>query len=168
MFDRRSVLSLGIGWVATASIGRLHAQSGFPDRPIKIIMPYAAGGFSDVLIRVIDEVLRERIKQPIVIENRTGANGLVAYQAGADAAPDGYTMTFVGASLSSTLAVSRRPYDLDKHYRIVSGIWQTVNLLVVNAESKIRTVGDLIVQAKATPGVPYTSVGIGSGGHRLS
>jgi tripartite-type tricarboxylate transporter receptor subunit TctC len=128
-------------------------------------MPFAAGGYSDVLLRVIGEVFLEKLKQPIVVENRTGANGFLAYQAAADSPGDGYTLTMLSNSTAGSLAIQRRPNDIDKKFRFLGSLWDLPNVVVVRSDSKIKSMADLIAHAKAQPGFAYTSVGMGSAGH---
>lgn len=92
----QSALSTLVG-VMTPSLG--WAQQAFPTRPLKFISPYAAGGFTDVVIRVVGEGMSAKLQQPVVVENKTGANGLIALNATADATPDGYTVR-TGATIS--------------------------------------------------------------------
>src|SRR5215213_5452412 len=90
--SRRSVLA-GMAGLAAAPFARAWAQA-YPDRPINLIVPFAAGGSTDILARIVGEHLRQSLKQPIVIENRTGASGNIGTAAAARALPDGYTLLF--------------------------------------------------------------------------
>jgi tripartite-type tricarboxylate transporter receptor subunit TctC len=126
----------------------------FPSRSIKIVVPFPAGGPSDVLARMIGQKMSEDWGQPVVIENRVGANTLLGAQQVAKAAPDGYTLLM---AIDSTLTMNQYlyrtpPYDPFNDFVPITLTAKTMLLLVVNAASEVRSVGDLIAKAKAQPG----------------
>ena len=126
----------------------------FPTRAIKIVVPFPAGGPSDVLARMIGQKMSEDWGQPVVIENRPGANTVLGAQQVAKAAPDGYTLLM---AIDSTLTMnqylySTPPYDPLNDFAPITLTAKTMQLLVVNAASDVKTVKDLISRAKAQPG----------------
>src|SRR6185369_13897188 len=126
----------------------------FPTRAIKIVVPFPAGGPSDVLARMIGQKMSEDWGQPVVIENRPGANTVLGAQQVAKAAPDGYTLLM---AIDSTLTMNQYlyrtpPYDPFSDFAPVTLTAKTMQLLIVNAASDVKTVRDLIAKAKAQPG----------------
>jgi tripartite-type tricarboxylate transporter receptor subunit TctC len=149
-----------IGWgalVALAfSVGAAAQErpEGFPSRAIKIVVPFPAGGPSDVLARLIGQKLSEAWGQAVVVENRPGANTVIGAQIVAKASPDGYTLLM---AIDSTLAMNQflyrnPPYDPINDFVPVTLVAKTIQLLMVNAASDVRSVGALIARAKAAPG----------------
>jgi tripartite-type tricarboxylate transporter receptor subunit TctC len=130
------------------------AQTPYPDRPIHIVVPFPAGGPSDVMARLIGEKMGADFGQGVVIDNRPGANTLVGAELAAKAAPDGYTLFM---AIDSTLVMnpylySKLPYDPIKDFTPITLVAKTMDLLVVNATSDTKTAKDLIAKAKAQPG----------------
>jgi tripartite-type tricarboxylate transporter receptor subunit TctC len=128
--------------------------ASYPNRPIRIIVPFPAGGPSDVLARIIGQRLSEDWKQPVTVENRVGANTVIGAQAAAAAPGDGYTLLM---AIDSTLTMNQflykhLPYNPLQDFVPVSVVAKTVVLLMVNASSDIKTVGDLIAKQRAAPG----------------
>jgi tripartite-type tricarboxylate transporter receptor subunit TctC len=126
----------------------------FPSRSIKIVVPFPAGGPSDVLARMIGQKMGEDWGQPIVIENRVGANTVLGAQQVAKAAPDGYTLLM---AIDSTLTMNQYlyrtpPYDPFNDFAPITLTAKTMMLLIVNAASDVKSVKDLIAKAKAQPG----------------
>lgn len=129
------------------------SAASYPNRPIRIIVPFPAGGPSDVLARIIGQKLSEDWKQPVLIENRVGANTVIGAQAVATAPGDGYTLLM---AIDSTLTMNQYlykslPYD-PMDFVPITTVAKTMLLLMVNASSDIRTVADLIAKQKAEPG----------------
>jgi tripartite-type tricarboxylate transporter receptor subunit TctC len=143
------------------------AEQAWPNRPIKLIVPYAAGGGSDVIARAIASRLSERLGQPIVIENKTGAGGVLGFDAVAKAAPDGYTLAFSTTAYSTNAAAGKKlPYDAAKDFVPVGEIGATPLFIVVAKDSPFKTLRELLDHAKGKPGsVNYGSSGIGSMSH---
>jgi tripartite-type tricarboxylate transporter receptor subunit TctC len=126
----------------------------YPARAIHIIVPFPAGGPSDVLARLIGDRMSVDFKQAVVVENRPGANTVIGAEAAAKAAPDGYTLLM---AIDSTLVMNqylykKLPYDPIGDFAPISVVAKTVGLLVVNAQSDIKSVKDLVAKAKAAPG----------------
>jgi tripartite-type tricarboxylate transporter receptor subunit TctC len=128
--------------------------AGYPNRAIKIVVPFPAGGPSDVLARMIGQKLTEDWGQPVIVENRPGGNTVLAAQQVAKAAPDGYTLLM---AIDSTLTMNQYlyrtpPYDPLNDFAPVTLTAKTMQLLIVNAASDVKSVKDLIAKAKAQPG----------------
>jgi tripartite-type tricarboxylate transporter receptor subunit TctC len=128
--------------------------ASYPNRPIRVIVPFPAGGPSDVLARIIGQKLGEDWKQTVTVENRVGANTVIGAQVVATAPGDGYTLLM---AIDSTLTMNQflyksLPYDPLKDFVPISMVGKTVVLLMVSASSDIKTVGDLIARQKAEPG----------------
>lgn len=156
-------LALGI-----ASNPAAHAQAqGWPNKPIRFIVPFAAGGVADVVTRAVTPRLSEALGQPIVVENRGGAGGTLATSLGAKAAPDGYTFVVPAASHTTTPSLyTKLDFDPVKDFVAVTKIADVPYLLVVPASSPIRTLDDFIREAKANPGkLTFGSAGNGSSNH---
>ena len=136
------------------SITPARAQQRYPTRPIHIVVPFPAGGPSDVLTRLMGERMSADFGEAIVVDNRPGANTVIGAQLVAKAAPDGYTLLM---AIDSTLVMnqylySRLSYDPIKDFAPISLTAENVGLLVVNAASGMKTANDLIAKAKAQPG----------------
>jgi tripartite-type tricarboxylate transporter receptor subunit TctC len=144
-----------------------NAQS-YPAKPIRCVLPFAAGSAVDVLARVYAQNMFEVWKQQIVIDNRTGANGIIGTELAARAAPDGYTVYFGNLA---TLAVNpnlyaKLPYDVARDFAPVALIGAINNCLVIHPSLPVKSVKELIAFAKARPGqLNYASGGIGSAQH---
>jgi tripartite-type tricarboxylate transporter receptor subunit TctC len=130
-----------------------HAQPGYPNRPVRIIVPYGPGGVADVTTRIVAQKLTDRLGQQFVIDNRPGAGGIVASKAGATAAPDGYTLTLTGngTAISKSLFKSL-PYDVLNDFTSISVLAWLDLLIATKASGPLQTVGDIIAAAKKTPG----------------
>ncbi len=152
---------LGLSGMAPAS-----AQN-FPDRAIRLIVPFPAGGGTDLIARVLGQGLSSEIGQPIIIDNRPGAGTIIGTDAVAKALPDGYTLVVVTfANAANPGLKAKLPYDPEKAFAPVILLARSPNVLVVRRESPFRTVADLIAGAKAKPGtLNYASQGIGTSAH---
>ena len=143
------------------------AADAWPGKTIKIIIPFAAGGVTDVVIRTISPKLSEALGQPVVIENKGGAGGTLGTAMGAAAAPDGYTFIAPAASHTTTPSLySKLSFDPVKDFAAVTQIVTVPYLLVVPASSPMHTLADFIAAAKAKPGtLTFGSAGNGSSNH---
>ncbi len=146
------------------------AQDGYPSRPVTLIVPFAAGGSTDVIARVVADAMRGSLGQTLVIDNRGGAGGSIGTAAVAKAAPDGYT---IGMGTASTLAINPAaykslPYDVINGLEPVGLIAQVPNVITVNPTLPAKTVAELVALAKAQPGkLTYGSAGNGSVSHLM-
>jgi tripartite-type tricarboxylate transporter receptor subunit TctC len=144
-----------------------HPDSAYPNRPVRWIVPYAAGGATDVLSRLICQRLSERLHQPFIVENKPGAGSTVGTQAVVTSSPDGYTLLLtstanaINASFDPTL-----PFDFAKSITPISGIARIPLVLVVNNDLPVRDLAEFIAYAKAHPGkLSVASSGIGTSLH---
>src|SRR4051794_3181291 len=140
--------------LATSPTTAQERADAFPTRAIKIVVPFPAGGPSDVLARLIGQKMSEDWGQPVVIENRPGANTVIGAQIVKAAAPDGYTLLM---AIDSTLTMNQflyrtPPYDPIADFAPVTLVAKTMQLLMVNAASEVKTVQDLVGKAKANAG----------------
>jgi tripartite-type tricarboxylate transporter receptor subunit TctC len=143
-------------------------QAEWPARPISLLVPYPAGSASDALARTLIGPLRDKIGQPVIIENRPGADGMIAGRAVARSEPNGYTQYF-GVTTSLSLAFNLQPnlgFDPRTDYAPVSMVGQTAYLLVVNSTLRVNSVPELVALARSKPGsLNYSSTGEGSIAH---
>ena len=143
------------------------AQQVYPNKPIRIISPFAAGGGNDILCRTVAQKLSEYFKQQVYVETRAGANGIVGAEATARAAPDGYTIALMPTGHVVNASLYRKlPYDAIKDFTPISlaGIGPLV--LAVHPSLPARNVRELVALAKARPGqLTYVSAGVGASGH---
>jgi tripartite-type tricarboxylate transporter receptor subunit TctC len=160
-------------WIATvaavmlASAGTALAQSSFPDRPVHIYVPYPAGGGVDILTRTLGDVVSKQWGQPVVVDNRPGAGGLVASQALVQSQPDGYTLIMVASGhATNPFLYPQLPYDTFKNFSPVSLLASSPNILLVRADSPFKTLADVIAAAKAKPGsLAFGHAGTGTSTH---
>lgn len=151
-----------------ALTGHAHAADKYPSKPVRVIVPYVAGGAADITTRVIAQKLSDRLGASFVVENKPGANGMIGTDFVAKAKPDGYTLL---ADASGPLVVNpslyeKVPYDPVKDLLPVSQLTSYQYALVVPAASPLRSLDDLLRTARAQPGkLSYGSAGIGAGGH---
>ena len=136
-----------------AAGGSVSAQSSFPSKPVHIFVPYPAGGAVDILARTLGDVVSKQWGQSVVIENRPGAGGVIASQALATSAPDGYTLIVVASGHpTNAFLYPKLPYDTFKDFTPISLLASSPNILLVRADSPFKTIGDVIAAAKAKPG----------------
>src|SRR4030081_2322945 len=147
--------------------GGAAAQSPFPSKPVHIFVPYAAGGGVDILARTLGDVVSKQWGQTVVIENRPGAGGVVASQALATAAPDGYTLIVVASGhATNPFLYPRIPYDTFKDFTPIALLASSPNILLVRADSPYKTLADLIAQGRSKPGsLSFGHAGTGTSTH---
>ncbi len=160
---RRTMLIATVGLALVGTIGL--AAAAYPDKPIKMIVPWPPGGGSDLVARIISKRLSERMGQPVVIENRAGATGLIGTEAAIKAPADGYTLVFIADSYLVSPHVSPKvaKYDPRKDFTDISIVGYAPFVLVVNAEKYPGGLPQFIEEAKK-PGsnLNYSSWGVGS------
>jgi tripartite-type tricarboxylate transporter receptor subunit TctC len=166
MLTRRGTLAgLGLAALARPALG----QGAYPNRPIRLLVPFAAGGGQDISARLLAEPMRAALGQPVVVENRSGASGMIAAQALATAAPDGYTLMLGGAgetAINHHLFRDRMTYHPIRDLRPVMVVVKVPNVVMGYPEAPFATVEELVTQAKARPGAfSYSSSGIGNPQH---
>ena len=163
-------LILGItGFLALGTMGlptQAQSTANYPNKTVKMIVPLTPGSGADIAGRIVAKNLTETWKQPVIIENRPGAGGLVGTGVVVNSDPDGYTLLVQSASYAANPAIYKKlPYDL-KSLTDVNILGTSPYALVVSAESPYKTLKDLINAAKAKPGeVPFASAGVGSSTH---
>ena len=160
-----------IGWTAVLALMLATAGAsaqGYPTKPIRLVVPYPAGGPLDIMARAIGQKLTEAWKQPVVVDNRAGAGGNIGADFVAKSAPDGYTL-LMGAVATHAInpsLYSKIPYDPVKDFAPVALVAQVPNILVVNPAVPAKTVSELIALARAKPGtLNFGSGSTGSTGH---
>jgi len=143
------------------------AQAGYPERPITLIVPFAPGGPSDIIARILATSLSQSLGQQVIVDNRGGAAGNIGMGMAARAAPDGYTLLMTSTAIAVNPALFKSlPYDPFKDFVPVSELVNAPNVLVVLPSSGITTVADLVARAKANPtGFNYASPGAGTKSH---
>lgn len=155
--------TLTIGLLALLTWTTSHAA--YPDQAIKIIVPFPAGGTTDVLARVLAAKLSERVGQPVVVDNRSGAGGTIGAAVVAKSPPDGYTFVLgtFGTHAVNFALTDKPPYHPLNDFSPVTTVAEVPNVLVVSSKSPYKTLADLIAAAKAKPGqISHGSTGIGA------
>ena len=165
---RGATTILGVVLAGTAAM-QVHAQgaASFPAKPIRMIVPLAAGGPSDTLARILAVKMSEAIGQSVIVDNRPGASGIIGIEMTAKSPPDGYTIALVSNTISINPAIFKKvPYEFDKDLDAVSLIAATPYILTVHPSLPVKTVKDLIELAKKRPGeLNHASGGSGTGPH---
>ena len=155
-------------WLLLALLGctSVLAQD-YPNKPIRMIVPYPPAGGTDIVARVVNEPLSTLLGQPIIIDNKGGAAGNLGTDLAAKAAPDGYTILFTLSSHTiNPKLYARLPFDVEKDFAAVSLAAYIPQILVVHPSVPVNNIAELIAYAKARPGkLNYASVGVGSPGH---
>lgn len=167
MISRRSVLAMMAGLPLVGVSNPLAAQGAWPNRPVKILVPFAAGGNTDGLARLMAQWLSDRFNQQFSVENRPGANGSLAVQGVTRATPDGYTLIMAAvAQIAIFPAMTNVPYDAVKELTPISNVGMNPFALMVSAKLPVTTVRELVDYVKAQPKtVAYASGGTGSLSH---
>lgn len=155
--------------LAATSIGAIaQTSSNWPTRPIKMIVPFPAGGGYDFMARNLAQKLTDSLGQPVVVENRVGANGNIGSDAVAKSAPDGYTLLLggIGPQAFSVALYPKLPFDPQRDFTPVSLVASQPNLLLTHPSLPVKSVAELVALAKSKPGeLPFGSTGSGSGQH---
>lgn len=167
--SRRRIVQATGAALATAALPAL-AQSGWPSRPIRIVVPYTAGGFTDQMARLLTVGLQKQLGQPVVIDNKPGANSIIGVEAVAKAAPDGHTFgVVIPAFTANTTLYPKLPYNPRKDLVGVSLMGVSPLVAAVAPNAPFKTVKELVAYAKANPGkVSFASSGTGSAAHLTS
>lgn len=162
---RRTTLA-GLGFAGLAATPA-RGQAPYPTRPIKILVPFPPGGPTDLVARVIAEAMSADLRQPVVIDNRPGANGNVAVEAVAKSDPDGYTLVYNTSAVSISPALyPKLPYDIEKDFAPIALTATVPLVLIVHPGIPAKTTKEFIDYARARPGqLSYASTGIGSVTH---
>jgi len=158
------LLAVSLSLAASASAS---AQSAYPDRPIKIVVPYSAGGIVDSIARLLGERLSSKYGQPVLVENRTGAAGAIGMSYTASAPPDGYTLMVASPALA-VLPILRESakWSVEHDFRSIEGIGIVPNVLVVHPSVPAKTMAEFIELAKKSDSpITYATTGPGSSNH---
>jgi tripartite-type tricarboxylate transporter receptor subunit TctC len=164
---RRRFLHLAAGAAALPAVTRIAWAQAYPSRPVRIVVGFAAGGPADIVARLIAQWLSERLGQPFVVENRTGAATNIAAEAVARSPPDGYTLLFVtSANAVNTTLYEKLSFNLSRDIVPVASLMRAPSVLEVNPSVPAKTVPEFIAYAKANPGkLTMASSGIGTASH---
>ena len=157
-----AVLALAATAAATSSLAQ-----DYPSRPVKVIVPFGAGGPTDVFTRAISDELRKSLGQPFVMENRPGAGTIIGSDAAAKSPPDGYTLLMVSATQTTTeTLVPSKPFKLMRDFVSIAGLINSELVMVVHPSVPANNVREFIALAKSKPGaLNYASSGVGSNYH---
>jgi tripartite-type tricarboxylate transporter receptor subunit TctC len=161
-----AVLAIAIAIILTLA-APAHAQD-WPQRPVTIVVPFAAGGSADLLARILQQHMQVKFGVPFVVENRSGAGGSIGTGVVAKAPPDGYTLLLgtLSGNVINGFFYTKLPYDVERDFQPVSLLVHLPNLLVVNTKLSAKTVPELISHLKASDGkVNYGSSGNGTSSH---
>ena len=157
-----------LGAAAAAALASAHAQDNYPSRPIRMLLPFAAGGTVDIMARPIAAKLHEQLGMPVIVDNRPSAGGILAAELTVQATPDGYTL-FMASSSALFIAPAyfkKVPYDPLKDFTPISLVAQQPLLIVANNALPVKNVKELIAYAKSrTAKLNYGTVGLGTSNH---
>ena len=169
MSTRRRCARL-LGWLVLSTLGAgAAAQQDYPNRPIRYISPYAAGGSTSFTARLIGQQLTEAWGQQVVVDNRGGANTIIGTLIAVKSRPDGYTLVSIGAALAGNHTLVKTPYDALKDIAPIATVLSYENVLVVPPSLPVNTVAELIALAKAKPGqITYGTSSTGGPTHLLA
>ena len=165
---RHFCLALAIAAAVLGLAPSAAMAQAWPERPVRLVIPWPPGGANDILGRTIADRLGARLGQPVVADNRGGSNGVLGADQVAKARPDGYTIMFhsVASHVTNPAMIARMPYDTMGDFTPVSVVADVALVIVVNPREPMRTLADLVARAKAAPGaLSFASFGNGSPGH---
>jgi tripartite-type tricarboxylate transporter receptor subunit TctC len=165
---RRAVLQgAGAFAVGAAALGRPAAAAGYPERPVRIVVPFAAGGPSDLTARLMSPKLGEALGQTFIVENHGGAGGNLGIAQVARSAPDGYTLLVTSSAFVVNPGLYKQvPYDPFKDFAPVAELDTSPNVFIATPASGITTIAELVARAKANPGaLSWASAGVGTTPH---
>jgi tripartite-type tricarboxylate transporter receptor subunit TctC len=152
-----------------ATVGTAHAQQKYPVRPIRLVVPFAPGGGTDIMARSLAQKLSEAFGQTVVVDNRAGGGGTVGTETVVRANPDGYTMIIVSGSFAANAAVYKLPYDSVNDIAPVALVGETGNVIALPLAVPIKSIQELIAYDKASPGkLNYGSTGTGGFTHLIT
>jgi tripartite-type tricarboxylate transporter receptor subunit TctC len=167
---RLALIAIGAALAAGGGSGDVSAQS-YPDKPLRLIVPFAPGGSPDIIGRMVAEDLAAALGQSVVVENRAGAGGNIAVQYVIDQPADGYTLLLgtSGNMASNKVLYRNLKFDPEVDLIPISVAYTSCNVLIVSAAGPIKTVADLIAEAKKRPGaLSFGSPGVGTAGHLIA
>ena len=164
---RRTFLHLATGAVALSALSRIARAQAYPTRPVRIIVPFAPGGATDIIARLMGQWLSERVGQQFVIENRPGAGSNIGTEVVVNAPPDGYTLLLVGASSAINMTLYEKlNFNFLRDITPIAGVISIPFIMAVNPSFPAKTVSEFIAYAKVNPSkVNMASGGNGTAGH---
>ena len=165
---RYRLLTLTSILVAALGLGSGACAQGYPERPLRLIVPFPPSGPNDMLARLVGQMFKDALGQQVIIDNRGGAGGTIGAEMAARAVPDGYTLLFAGAAVLSINPSMHKhlPYDTLKDFAAISMVATAPSVLVSHPALPVSSVKDLIALARASPGrINYASAGIGTNPH---
>ena len=163
---RRRTLLAAAGLATGAAPIAARAQGSWPDRPIRLIVGFPAGGPTDFAARLLQDPLQQLWGQPIVIENRPGASQNIAAEMVAKAAPDGYTLLLCTSNLTTNPAVfARLPFDVERDFTPIVIVYSSPTVLFTGRSQPFRSVKEVVEAAKRSPGMAAATSGIATSGH---
>ncbi len=159
-------------WLTSAILGLLlaaggaHAQQNYPTRPVRMIVPFPAGGQTDLVARIVTQRLGDAFKETVVVDNRPGGGGTIGADIALKASPDGYTFVMISASYTTNAALYKLPFDPLSDVSPIAMLGETGFVVTVNLASPARSTKELIAHARENPGkLNYASGGTGSSTH---
>jgi len=166
-FGQAAALATTLGGAATLASWPAYGEGAYPNRPLRLVVPYPAGGGADTIARLIGQQLAQAWKQPVVVDNKPGASGILGNDIVAKAAPDGYTLLLaITAMIQSPSLYRKMPYNVERDFVPVSLVARSSDLFVVPSRVPARTLAEFIALAKASPGkLSYGSYGNGTSSH---
>jgi tripartite-type tricarboxylate transporter receptor subunit TctC len=160
---------VGFGLALLVAAGTVEAQQKYPVRPIRLVVPFAPGGGTDIMARSIAQKLSQAFGQSVVVDNRAGGGGTIGVETVIRANPDGYTMIIVSGSYAANAAVYRLPYDSVNDIAAIALVGETGNVIALPLSVPIRSIKELIAYDKASPGkLNYASTGTGGFTHLIT
>jgi tripartite-type tricarboxylate transporter receptor subunit TctC len=156
--------------IGTASIGAAYAQTNYPNRVIRLIVPFPPGGLNDTTARLLQPYLEKALGQTVIVDNRPAASGIVGTDAVAKAQPDGHTLLMVASSHTVVPATnSKLPYNDERDFAPIAIVGKNPLLFVINAKVQAKTLGEFVALAKANPGkLNYATPGAASQSHLVT
>src|SRR5687768_4554632 len=156
---RAYVAALLLGIAAPAALG----QAPYPSQQIKVFCPFPAGGGTDLTARLLGEQLQKLLGQPVVVDNRTGASGMIGTEAAARAKPDGYTLLVASGEMAlNPHLYPKMAYDWDRDIQPITLLVKVPNVMAVNMDVPAKSIGELIAYAKQNPAkLTFSSSGVG-------
>src|SRR5688572_2721453 len=165
---RRQVECVAVAVLGVLVACGIEAAQSYPNRPLRIIVPFPPGGAPDIVARILGNKLTDQFGQQVIVEQRPGASGIIGVQIAKTAAPDGYTLLLVGTTLFSTLPALKPQlsYDPDADFIALSRVASAALVIAVHPSVAVNTVAELVKLARARPGqLNYGSGGNGTTGH---
>jgi tripartite-type tricarboxylate transporter receptor subunit TctC len=158
---------LGLAVCALPAVTTAALAQDYPNKPIRVVVPFPAGGPNDIIARVVGKAVSDAVKQPVVIDNRGGAGGLTGTDNVAKSAPDGYSLAITSSgALAINPSLQPMPYDVGKDLALITQVVAVPEILVVHPDVKANTLADIVALAKAQPGkLNFASTGSGGMPH---